>query len=209
MASCPSCNQQYKRLGQHWSKGSCGWPKINPELDSVLTGLLLGDAYINEMKPDQHRLVITSKSEKFLYHLCSEWPWLFSDPYIYRSGENDYYRSHTVAHPHFTDMREWYSSGEKKFPDDLELDPVSTKYWYAGDGRLSTQNTNPFARIATANEADRSEWLIELLPVDATFSGNYINIRTDETQEFLDWMGDPVPGYEYKWDETLNYAESQ
>jgi hypothetical protein len=106
-------------------------------------------------------------------------------------------------------MREWYSSGEKRFPDDLELDPIAVKYWYAGDGRLATHNVNPFSRIATRNEADRSEWLIELLPVDATFSSNYINIPTDQTPEFLNWLGEAVPGYEYKWDETLNYEDCQ
>lgn len=209
MASCPSCNQDYDRLAQHWAMSYCDRPSIDDHLESVLTGLLLGDGYINEQKTNQHRLVVTSMSKRFLDHLHNEWAWLFCDPYLYRSEQNDYYRTHTISHSYFTEMREWYSGGEKKFPDDLNLDATATKYWYAGDGTLSTQNTNPFARISTRNESDRGDWLVGLLPFDATFSSNYINIPTNQTPEFLDWLGEPLPGYEYKWNETLNYEDCQ
>jgi hypothetical protein len=172
--------------------------------------MLLGDGYINEQKDDQHRLVLTSKSKRFLNYVSSEWQWLFCDPYEYNSNPNTYYRTHTVSHPFFTDMySRWYPDGEKQFPDDLELNPTQLKYWYAGDGTLSTQNKRPFARISTSNESHRAEWLISLLPTNATYSGNYINIPTEETNEFLEWIGDPLPGYEYKWNETLNYDDCQ
>lgn len=59
-----------------------------------------------------------------------------------------------------------------------------------------------YACIKCTNEAPRSEQLVELF-ADAGFDVRYttdkIVFKRSETPEFLDWMGDPPPGFEYKW----------
>lgn len=201
---------------------NCEYPNISDREESILTGLLLGDGYINEQKKGVNRLVVTSTSKEFLTHLSNEAiPWLFKSPYLYQTAEkaaknmdksgpsktvnvenyNDAYRSHTPAHPHFNNLREWYRSGSKKFPEKLKLDPDMIRYWYAGDGSLASYNKNAFAEISSKNE--ELEWLSSLfseLGFDVTTSVHKVRIPTSQTQDFLDMIGPPVPGYEYKWD---------
>lgn len=199
----------------------CEWPTIDSDLDSVLTGLLLGDGYINKLKPGQHRLVVTSKSEQFLDHLHNEWPWLFCDPYLYRDAEtaakemdetgpsdtvneenySDYYRTHTVCHPHFTEMRNWYDGGEKHAPTDLKINGTAIRYWYASDGYMYFREEKyAIPRITTCGDVDRERSLVENNGMTTHSGQTRFSIAQSNTEQFFDLIGnDPVPGYEYKW----------
>lgn len=225
---CPGCGNEYESIGRHWSANE--YPMLSEEEKDTIIGLLMGDAYINNVRKDYNRIVVTSTSERFLDHLSNDViPWIFNDPYLHMSAEesaesmnksgpsetvnkseySDAYRVHSPSHPYFADLREWYSNGSKSYPDNLNITANVARYWYIGDGNLATYNKRPFARISTRNEQRTMDTLCEKLPFNATNSDNYINIPTDETSEFLDWIGDPAPGYEYKWDERLKYEDCQ
>lgn len=47
------------------------------------------------------------------------------------------------------------------------------------------------------------ESLFEDTPFNPSFNkigGGGLQFTREESTEFLEWLGEPVPGYEYKWD---------
>lgn len=110
---------------------------------------------------------------------------------------SDIYEYRTIRHPYFTKLDEWYSSGKKRFPEDLELTPLIAKVWYVCDGSYNNR-----VCIYAKNESDRSNFLINLFDVaDARWqsASNCIRFTRSGSDEILEWMGEPLPGFEYKW----------
>jgi hypothetical protein len=110
----------------------------------------------------------------------------------------------TRTHPYFNELRQWYESGKKRFPDDLSLTPQLTKLWYASDGYLDVgQWGRPRLEIKARNENDRTEFLLDLFRehgFDPLYIRNEIRFTCDETEQLIEWMGEPPPGFEYKWE---------
>lgn len=121
---------------------------------------------------------------------------------------SDMYINITRTHPDFERFADWYDSeGTKRFPlDDIELTPMTLKVWYVCDGTLNRGNPRPRARIAALNESDSIEELSQFIYEDtgiettATEHGKIL-FNTEETEEFFEYIGDPLPGFEYKWPE--------
>lgn len=122
-------------------------------------------------------------------------------------NENNYsalYGLRTCLHPQLNSLRRWYDSGKKRFPADLSLTPNVCRAWYACDGWLAVESeANPRAMFKVTNESDRPDFLVELFS-DAGFevglSRNAVQVPHSETVRLLDWMGEPPPEFEYKWD---------
>ena len=82
------------------------------------------------------------------------------------------------------------------------------KIWYVCDGYLNTANPKPRVRISSVNESDRideiAEWITEETGIEVNTSKNRERIlfNTRRTQEFFEYVGEPLPGFEYKWPET-------
>lgn len=118
----------------------------------------------------------------------------------------DYHDMYTVwsrSHPYFTRLRQWYESGTKRIPETFELTPRIAKFWYISDGFLDIdRDRTPRAAIRARTESDRSEFLLDLFQshgFDPNFRRGTIRFPRTESSAFLDWMGTPPPGFEYKW----------
>jgi len=79
------------------------------------------------------------------------------------------------------------------------------KVWYVCDGTLNNSNPRPRARIAAKNEShcidEIAQWItneIGGVRAGAIKHGNIV-FDTRNTQEFFKYVGDPLPGFEYKW----------
>jgi hypothetical protein len=76
--------------------------------------------------------------------------------------------------------------------------------WYACDGHLAVEDgANPRVMFKATNEADRPEFLRSLFDAagfDVGFSRYAVQVPYDETVRLIEWMGEPPPGFEYKWD---------
>jgi hypothetical protein len=96
----------------------------------------------------------------------------------------------------------WYSNGEKEFPSNLKATPNRARMWYACDGSLVQ---NEHCVIYSYNERDRPKFLKSLFnntPFNPSFSltgGGGLRFSRSESREFLNWLGEPALGYEYKW----------
>jgi hypothetical protein len=225
MALCPECSEEFERLGLHWWHGSCPYPEIAPADDEMFRGLLMGDGSIpNPSGGDNCVFRLSMTNRRFLDWFDDRMGVLTTGVsmkktaselasnnretgFSPRADERNYHDMHSVwtrTNPYFDRLRqEWYTSGDKRFPDGLELTPRITKFWYASDGYLDVGRWGrPRIEIKASNERDRAEFLVSLFKVrgfDPTYKRQELRFTCDDTERLVNWMGDPPPGFEYKW----------
>lgn len=219
---CPNCGETFERLGMHWYHGKCPYPEIGSESKDMLVGLLMGDGSIPTREAnsvfhlpminrrflrwfdDQMEVLTTGVSlKKTATELASN---NRETGFSSNAKQEDYHDIYTVwsrTHPLFNQLREWYESGQKRFPADLELTPTVTKFWYLCDGYLDVgQWGRPRLEIKARNERSRADYLVNLFE-DIGFAPTYrrheLRFSCDETERLVEWLGDPPPGFEYKW----------
>lgn len=195
---CSDCGGLFTHLGKHTSQSECSLPELSKRQKEIVVGVLMGDGTISE-KSNSCEFAVGMVTEEFI-----EWLQLelqpFSSKISVRETENrDLYRLTTTPHKYFEELRDWYESGEKRYPNDLSLTPLILKTWYVTDGTIS----NGYPRIAASNESDRPEYLCSLfndLPFDVKFDGEKdIQVDANDTEDFFNYIGSPPPGFEYKW----------
>ena len=186
----------------------------------ILTGLLMGDASARIPGKNPH-ITLTVQNEQFIDWVTEELDKLWTGSKSVRYENQDrtnQYEIRTRTHEIMWEFRDWYESGKKRYPDDLQLTPLIAQMWYACDGNLHWANTNRIRNstpraavyIGCFNESDRIEWVANLFrehgfKVTTPANAN-IRVATGETPEFLEWIGEPIPGYEYKW-ESRDYEQ--
>lgn len=107
------------------------------------------------------------------------------------------YRLSTRRNPHLSKYCSWYETGSKRFPDNLKLTPLKLKMWYVSDGNLEDT-----PKITSVNEEDRPEYIIELFEdvgITVTMPDSRIRIASSDAGKFFQYIGEPVPDFEYKW----------
>jgi len=125
----------------------------------------------------------------------------YEDQYIFR----------TISHPELERFNEWYSSGEKTFPKNIKLTPTVLKHWYCCDGYFDN-SSNQRITISVANEVENKDKLLKMFRESGLPSPKFRKCRRKDGYvgcrlEFLksdslkiwEYMGDPLPGFEYKW----------
>lgn len=124
-----------------------------------------------------------------------------------------------LSTPEMWQYRDWYThrttdSGaqysKKVWPEDLELTPETLTHWFCGDG--NNQFDYPSIRLSMNNERqnlDKVESYFEQarLPTpdrwgitDAACNAVW---RKGSSEELFEYMEGPVPGYEYKWPDSV------
>lgn len=171
------------------------------------------------------RVGVCNISVGFLEWLDDELGWLSNGVALHRTSEEirqenassnldrfssieynirDQYVLTTRRHPGLNQYRDWYGS-QKRYPEDLSLHPTVLKQWYVCDGHLLWGNkghTRPQVWIAVENEQDRPgviERLFDSTPISPSFRHGRVMLTSDETEVFFEYVGEPVPGYEYKF----------
>jgi hypothetical protein len=224
-AECPQCGQTFKKLGLHWARGSCDYPKPDSEATEILTGLFMGDGSLAAHDSENPYMRWNNINREFLQHIDTTLGWLTTGVRLKKSAEtvakqtierdrngwnlnsenfNAIYGTRTRRLPYFRKFNRWYNDTQKRYPESLELTPTIAKYWYAGDGTVNWMREYS-ARVVFAcqNESDRPDFIRKLF-TEAGFevrqNRHMYYLSVDESKRFLQWMGDPVPGYEYKWE---------
>ncbi|AGM10956.1 homing endonuclease with LAGLIDADG motif [Halorubrum tailed phage 7] len=209
---CPTCGEKFQQLAGHWSFNPDHRPTVSRRLMEILTGCMLGDA--GAQKPNKNTMIaVYNKNKKFLDHLHEELG-CFSkgveekDGGTYSDPNTTYYRLRTACHPQFNWFADWYTKKGKKFPLGIHLSPTTLAYWYACDGGLGgNRGRNRHIELYTSIEKDRldevAEWFTVFhLPKPRT-NRHTLRWTVAESRRVLRWMGDSVPGYEYKWSPVL------
>jgi hypothetical protein len=233
MEECPECGKEYKNLGQHWRYSPPHRPELTQKQLEITTGLLMGDGYIYANTKNAE-LRVEMISSNYLEYLDNIFGCLgrglsmtltavesaknnrdtgFS-PNAKEENYSDVYQWETRVHPKFNEFREWYSSGKKVWPEDIELTPTVLKHWYVGDGHYHNSRSHNHIQISVSNEVKNTEKVFKYfsnvgLPQP---SNHHISEQIksenkkcdivwgiEESYELWDYMGEPLPDFEYKW----------
>lgn len=227
MEKCTYCGEEYSRLGQHWAYNPEHRPSLTIEQRETAKGLILGDGNVNH-GANNSCIRANMINREFLDHLDQVFGVLSLGTDLLRTAEeeaarnrdrgfsehadpdnySDIYHWESRRHPEFDVFSEWYSSGKKEFPDDLELSPTSLSIWYSCDGCLTTDAGEGSCMIALNNESGNKDKILSIFeksPVpspDRWYEGEtntQIHWNVDSGLKMFSVMGDPVPGFEYKW----------
>lgn len=204
MHKCPSCKKTYKDIGKHWGH-SCDYPNITEEQHEILSGVLLGDGNVdNRDSNPRFRIQVNERefiewfSEKMgvLAKSISQVEHSMNDGY----DRDNSYSIKTVTHPDLKRYANWYNSGKKRYPENLRLTPTKLKLWYVTDGDWNYKN-NQF-RITCSSQIHRDEYLKNLFNefnFNPTISTDTIVFSVSDSKRLLEWIGEPISGYQYKW----------
>lgn len=218
MQTCHDCGNEYTRPSMHWAQSSCSYPKIDERHHEILTGMMMGDAWA-EGSDQKARVRIESVTKEYLEHLSKELP-ISRGVSLRRTAEEmaeltgsnvdntrDVYKLDTISHPELGRYRSWYQSGEKVWPDDIQLTPITLKHWYCGDGHYNNAGSNRHIQLAMSNEMENTDKVSRIFDRADFTTSNYnvqdtvcdLTFTVDETERLFEYMGEPLPGFEYKW----------
>lgn len=227
---CHDCNGIYKNIAHHWKDSKCSYPSLPSKDKQIFRGLLMGDASIAKKSDESCSLCIDLIRPDFLKYLYNKYPVLFTSLFEQSSPEervkkniergftteehpNNYkriYKLQSRTIPFFSQMRKrWYGETNiKQFPRNIHFTPELLRMWYVCDGGLKFTSESPYASYAsfyTSNEVDSTEMLCEKfseIGFDAkVFSNdNCASINIGNVDKFLEYIGNPLPGFEYKWE---------
>jgi len=231
MVNCPDCGEEYVDLGNHWQHSPKHRPKLTQKQIDVVTGLLMGDGWISNNSKNSS-IFVEMISPNYLQYLDNLFGCLGNgfdlintaaesaqhakdngfSPRAKTENYSDVYRWRTRSHPEFNSFNHWYSTGEKVWPEDIELTPTVLKHWYVGDGSYRTSNRSDCISISMCNEVNNESKITKYfvnskLPTPCNYStydrGHRKNFSAQWTVEdsykLWDYMGEPLPDFEYKW----------
>lgn len=216
---CPSCNNNYNQLGQHWSKDNECRPNILKENKEILTGILMGDGSVVGKDSGNPSIKIQMNNKEYLEYLSESCGWLFTQNIS--DSQQKTFTIRTVSHPEISEFADWYSSGEKVFPNDIDLSPTVLKHWFVCDGSKnfsSGESANPRIILYMSNEHKNTDKIDSYfgyvgLPKPSNYvireRERYYNNEThiacsaqftvEQSRELWSYMGEPLPGFERKW----------
>lgn len=118
----------------------------------------------------------------------------------------------TYTNSELEEFAEWYSSGNKVFPEQ-EMNSTIMKYWFVCDGSTRFKSGSRYISFGVSNERGEEEKIntyfskIDVEPRwfynERTKGGvnTTISFNKNSSEKIFEYMGEPLPGYEYKWGE--------
>lgn len=228
---CQDCGCEFEQIGHHLFQAECEWPTFSDKQKEILTGLVMSDAYVaRDTKRPYIRLAMINK--KYLMWLDNKFPNVGQGVSLYRTAEegakqnrengfsenaekenySDLYMWTTSVNPNLQKFANWYKSGKKVWPDNIELTPTVLKHLYIGDGSFNTSGGNNNISIGLSNERKNKEKIEKMfnrknLPkpkwdeYERDDGSMCCSVRwnNQESMEVLNYMGEPPTGFEYKW----------
>jgi hypothetical protein len=223
---CQECGRMYESISHHWGRNPSHEPDLSEHQHEVLTGVLMGDGHIKINGKNGH-LTVNIIKRPYLEYLDEVFSGLSNGVQLERTAEesfeqsggmfrtsvenfNDIYQFRTKAHKEITPYREWYSSGKKVWPDDIEMTPTVLKHWYCCDGSYNTSGGHRSIRIGMKNEKNNKEKVDSYfsergLPTpyynepDTKINGCTAEWGNLDSDELFEYMGEPIDGFKYKW----------
>jgi hypothetical protein len=161
-------------------------------------------------------------NKRYLEWLSDYFGVLASGPWLQRSAEDaakknrdsgfssiskaknysDIYTVRVRSHPELEQFAEWYSSGEKVWPQ-TSVTPTAFKHLYVGDGTLLHGR---HVVVSTTNEWENRKKIERIFsksvipsPDRYNDAGQDIVWNKKKSERIFQLIGGPVPGFERKW----------
>lgn len=214
MAECHQCGGKYQQLSKHWISSDCSFLKFSNRQWEILEGLMYGDARLVNKDGRNCYVSVSNTKKEFLKWFDREMGVLSTGVKEHgEPSENEVqaYTCSTRTHPDLDEFLSWYNQSVKK-PPEKELSPLSLKCWYVCDGTVNVdENRRPTARISSRKSDEVKERFRKIFVYhgfDPTWSYSHLVFNCDETEKLLDRMGEPLPGFQYKWPESPDLDNS-
>lgn len=194
----------------------------------------MGDGNINTQKGRNSLIEVEMVAPNYLHYLDEKFGKFGTGVRIRRTAEekaklhrntefrpnaqsenySDSYRWRSRSIPELNEFRNWYSTGEKVWPDNINLTPIVLKHWYCGDGHFHNSNSHKHIIISMENEVENTEKLNMLFENAKLPAPNNYNIyerqedggkackaefTKSQSKELWEYMGEALPDFEYKW----------
>jgi hypothetical protein len=235
---CNQCESEYQRIATHWNQSSsCSHKEFTDHQHEVITGILMGDGTIDTANKNP-RLRVDMISPNYLQYVNDKFGILGNEvkmrmtaaesakntrkngynPNSKEKNYSDLYRWSSISHPDLQEFLDWYSSGDKVWPENIELTPTVLKHWYCGDGCWENSGTSNCINIGVSNEisaTDKVSRMFENMGLPAPSNYNISERRNgtkncqaqftvNQSKELWEYMGEPLPDFEYKWPEEYH-----
>lgn len=219
--TCEDCGKGFVEIAKHWSQSDCSYPELTSREENILKGIAISDGWVAHSDHDRSILHIESVTKPFLEWVNTEISIIHTDVKLRRTAEESYdnavesgvldnqdvdnyrniYRLNTLAHPQIHDMRD-LSVG------DIEHSKLQFKMFYVCDGGVHWNDDFSFLQFTASKSVDEIKHVISVLD-DLGFrsswnrldgDGKVIYIHKESVDRFLEWIGEPIEGFEYKWE---------
>jgi hypothetical protein len=229
---CDDCGKSFDEIAKHWSQSRCSYPTLTDREVDILKGIAISDGWIAHSDHDRSILHIESVTKPFLEWFKGQVSIVHTDVKLRRTAEESYdnavessildnqnidnyrniYRVNTLAHPHVHGMS-GLSVG------DIEQSRMQFKMFYVCDGGVHWNDDFSFIQFTASKSLDEIKHVVSVLD-ELGFSsswnrlegaGKVVYIHKESVDRFLDWIGEPIPGFEYKWetDDRERYEEKK
>lgn len=227
--TCPNCSGEYTQIANHWTNNyNCEAPDLTPYQKQVIIGCLMGDGSFQVPRSVQ----ITMTNIDYLEWLSDELGVIACDVCDHTTASGQAEKSHSLERlsddpTHYSDVyvvrtrsideieelyEKWQTDDGKIIPSDLDLTPTSVGHWYVGDGcldysgKVKDQSNARIKAEFMQGKLNRIQSMFNDIGFNPTITEQgSIQIPTEETDGFLEWIDGPFPGFEYKWE---NESES-
>lgn len=192
---CRQCGTEFQSLSQHWSRSQvCDYRTVSDHQREIVRGLLLGDGSLDSNKHAYLRC--GSKRQRHLKWLAEELGWLSRGV---THDSSDTYRLRTMGHPYLGRYWTWMEAPSTGY----SLTPPAARVWYACDGTISFGGASDVPQITFAATGDAKREAITQLLAQRGFEpmvwDRRVALPRAKTKSWLEWLGEPSPGSEYKW----------
>jgi len=232
--TCQKCGNEYKQVAQHWvGSSSCEHPPLSKHQREIVVGLIMGDGCINKTGKGggNPHIVCNMTSQNYLKYVDDVFGVFGKGVSLHKTKEEaaelvknsgfrnnakpenykDIYKWISMRHPQLKEFERWYSTGEKVWPDGIQLTPTVLKHWYCGDGCFNQSRKR--IQISMSNEIDNKDKVDKMFEKVGLPSPSNYNIHerkdgsmsccahftVDQSKELWNYMGKPLPDFEYKW----------
>jgi hypothetical protein len=188
----------------------CTYKEPTAEQYDVLTGLVMGDGFVGRNSKNPY-IGATTTNREYLEYLDKLFPILgtgleeVSNLSAFDGGSTENYSEQWAwrsrCNPAFNQYADWYESGKKVWPPDIQMTPTTLTHLYCGDGCLVNGRS---IKITMKNEKANAEKVAGYftdvgLPEPDYWNSHSACWNVAGSQQLLDYMGEPLSGFDYKW----------
>ncbi len=217
---CSECGGVYSELGKHFSKSSCS-ESLSDEQYEIIKGIVLGDGWVNWQQETPS--VEVSLTNRDALEWIDEKLSTYSNgvksgvsaasraennrrsgfhPDASEEAYDDTWNLTTLSMESLQPIANWYSAGEKRIPETVDITSESLRMWYICDGTIRWSGQNSYIVITTSKYSFGSDDVIDSVLDNYPGSHKVLSdaIRFMEPKNFFEYIGEPIPGFEYKWE---------
>jgi len=223
---CRSCGEYFDGVSIHWTKGSCTGPELSSYQRELIEGMLLGNGWLTYgNKHPKLEVAMTNKTfiewlMKELGYICTGNAFVDDEKTNITGGVTrvrKVYKIQTHTLESLRKYKNWLDDIWRKGGRSLEITPLKLKLWYVSNGSIARVDGGCHAVIfetGVENE-NQLESVFDSIDIeftratnfDKSVSSDHLRFSRPESQKLWDYMGVPLPGFEYKWPEGPTYSE--